>query len=950
MKTRLIVTAAAAALLTALPVAAFAETAPPVAAAQATTGVEVPPLGFQRRTLANGLDVYSLRDTSTSNVTVQVWYRVGSKDDPQDRSGFAHLFEHMMFKATRNLPSEAFDRLTEDIGGNNNASTYDDFTNYYESVPAQHLERMLFAESDRMGSLVVDPATLESETDVVKEELRLRILAAPYGRLFGFFMPQSIYVDHPYRRPGIGSIEELESASIEDVRRFHETFYRPDNAVLIVAGNFEQADLDRWVDGYFGGITNPATPIPVNNVREPEPTGPRDYTYYAPNVPLPAVVISYPAVSYGDPDRAALTVLDGILSTGESSRLYRSLVYDQEIAVQASSSPDFAQQAGNLSAYAILSGDHTAEQGIAAIRAEIARFRDEPVTQAELTEAKNELVANALRSRETVGDRAFQLGYALMMTNDPGTADREVAEIQAVTAADIQRVARRYLTDQRAITVRYLPADAEHPESIPNHNVPAPVTLDSLSNDYQVVELLPEGERRPLPTPGEPIAPATPQIAERTLPNGLRVLVAPTRGLPLVSARLNFDAGSADDSVARTGAAGFTAGMVTQGADGLTAPEIATQIEQLGASVGAGAGADFTNVYANAPANVFPQTVELMARIARNPTFDAEELRRQKDQALEGLQVALSSPPSIAGLTLPRVIYGDAPYGQPSGTATTIPAVTAEDLRAFHSRFWRPSNGTLVFSGDIEPEAAFALAERTFGDWRDPAGAGEPVANPAGQALAPRVVVIDQPGAGQAAVYAAMRSITRDNPDYYPLVLGNSLLGGGFSSRLNQEIRIKRGLSYGAGSGVGARQDVGTFTAQAQTRNNAVNEVVSLLLQEVGRMGTETPTEADVGPRRANLIGDFGQSLETVDGLGSWVANLALYDIPMSELAAYTGRIEAVTPAQIQAAFARNLPVSNASIVVVGDASQFIEQLRQTYPNVEVVPLSELNLDSATLL
>jgi len=950
MKTRLILTACAAALLAGLPAAAPAFAQSPASAAAAPAGVQVPPLGFHKRVLANGMEVYSAPDASTSNVTVQVWYRVGSKDDPAGRSGFAHLFEHLMFKSTRNLPTETFDRLTEDVGGMNNAFTADDVTAYYEVVPANHLQRLLFAEADRMGSLVVDEPTFVSERDVVKEEYRQRILASPYGRLFGLFTPETIYQDHPYRRPGIGSIEELNASTLDDVRRFHATYYRPDNAMLIVAGNFDQAQLDAWVDQYFAPLQRPSTPLPANDVREPEPTGPRQATFHAPNVPLPAVVLAWNTVAYRDADRPALTVLDGILSTGESSRLYRSLVYEQQIAAQTSSTPDFAQQAGYLSAYAIMADGQTADQGVAALEAEIARFRDTPVTAAELTEAKNELVANALRGRETVEDRATTLGMALIMTGDPAAADREIAELQAVTAADIQRVARRYLTPQRQITIRYLNADDANPVSVQKMDVDAPVTVAELAPAGPEVTLLPEAARTPLPQAGPEVAPTTPTVADFRLDNGLRVLVAPTNGLPLVSARLSFNAGSANDPAGKPGVASMTAGLLSQGTASRSAPEIATAIEQLGASVGAGSGADFSNAYANAPKNVFPQALGLMADMVRNPAFAAEELERQQAQTLDGLRVSLSQPGAVASQSVGRIIYGDAPYAAPGGgTLTSVPAITRDDVAAFHAARYRPSQATLVFSGDISTADARALAQQAFGDWRDPAGAAPAPVAKAGQTLAPRIVVIDQPGAGQAAVVAAIRGVTRADADYFPLTLGNTLLGGGFSSRLNQEIRIKRGLSYGAGSSLGARADAGVFTAQAQTRNDAAAQVAELLLEEIGRMGTAAASNDELASRRAVMIGGFGNSLETVDGLGGQVANLALYDLPMSDLAAYAGRVRAVTPEQIQAAFAEHLPTNRASLVIVGDAAQFIDALRAAHPNVEVIPLSDLNLDSATL-
>lgn len=948
MKTRLILTVAASALLVGLPAAApaVAQTAP---AAASAGQIVVPPLGFRERVLPNGLKVYTAQDASTSNVTVQVWYKVGAKDDPEGRSGFAHMFEHLMFKATRNLPQETFDRLTEDVGGSNNASTYLDLTNYYETVPAQHLERMLFAESERMGSLVVDETSFESERDVVKEEFRLRVLAPPYGRFQRLHSQAFIFQDSPYRRPGIGSIADLEAATMDDVLRFHETYYRPDNAYLIVAGNFDQAQLDAWIDQYFGGIENPDRPLPENNV--PESFGAaREATFYGPNVPLPMVQITWPTVPYNHPDRAALDVLDGILSTGESSRLYQALVYRQQIATTASSSTSLQQQVGTLNTFAIMSDGKTPDEGLAALRAEVARLRDEPVTAAELAEAKTELTAQALRGLETIDGRAFQLGYTLIMTGDPTAADRDIPNIQAVTVEDVQRVARQYLRPDREIAMRYVQATDEHPASEVQEIFTAPVTLADLAAAGEPVTLLPEGQRTPLPEPGAPIDAATPQVAERRLSNGIRVLVAPKPGLPLVSARLSFNAGTADDAaVGKAGVANLTATLLTQGTETRSAPEIATEIERLGADIGAGAGVDFTNVYASSPANVFPQTMALMADIVRNPAFTAEDLDREKTQTLNGLRVQLSQPGPVAGLAAARAVFGEAPYAVPgSGTPASIPSIAREDLVAFHDGMYQPANATLVFSGDITPDAAYALAEQAFGDWQ--AGpARTPVADPAGPAAAPRVIVIDQPGAGQAAVVAAMRGIARTDEDYFAMLVGNGVMGGGFSARLSQEIRIKRGLSYGAYSNLSTREDEGLLSASAQTRNDAVPQVAELILGEIARLSATEATEAELAPRKATLIGSFGRSLETVDGLGGLVANLALYGLPLSDLASYDDDVTAVTPAQIQAAAAEHLPAANASLVIVGDASVFIEALRAKYPNVEVIPLTDLNIDSATL-
>lgn len=422
-----------------------AATLPAVAFAQAPAAA-VKPIAFTERTLPNGLRVYAIRDTSTPNIAVQVWYDVGSKDDPQGRSGFAHMFEHLMFKATRNLVPEQMDRLTEDVGGYNNASTNDDYTNYYEVVPANHLQRLLFAEADRMASLVVEPVSFASERDVVKEEYRQGVLARPYGKLFSTYFPAIAYTTHPYARGTIGSLEDLQAASIEDVRAFHATYYRPDNAVLVVAGNFDPAQLDRWIDGYFGNIARPDRPVPRVTVTEPLRTAPVTRTVYEPNTPLPAVLVSWHIPADRSPDTPALSVLNAILSQGESSRLYESLVYREQLAQSAASVLDTRQGTGNLAVYAILAGGKSVEAGEAALLREVARLRDAIVSTAELAEAKNEILTDAIRSRETAEGRATTLAEAVIIDGDPRAADRQLAAIQRVTVADIQRVARRYLT------------------------------------------------------------------------------------------------------------------------------------------------------------------------------------------------------------------------------------------------------------------------------------------------------------------------------------------------------------------------------------------------------------------------------------------------------------------------------------------------------------------------
>ena len=922
---------------------------PTAAPAQAP---EIAPIAYQSRTLANGLRVYSIRDTSGSNVSVQVWYDVGSKDDPRGRSGFAHLFEHMMFKSTRNLVPEQLDRMTEDVGGYNNASTNDDYTNYYEVVPANHLQRLLWAEAERMSSLVIEPGFFASERDVVKEELRSRVLAAPYGRLFYLYYPQISYDVHPYGRPGIGSIEDLDAATIDDVRAFHATYYRPDNAILVVAGNFDQAQFDRWVDQYFGPIARPAAAIPRVTAVEPERRAARTYTVYEPNTPLPAVLITYPAPPANDADAAAMEVLDGVLSTGESSRLHQSLVYRDRIASSASSFTDIKQGRGTIAVYAILAGGQSAEAGEAALRREVARFRDRPVTAAELAEAKNELLTGALRGRETAEGRASALAEAVIVDGDPAAADRRLERIAAVSPADIQRVARRWLREEASAAVRYLSEESQNGAREDVIGVGANVRTAALAApaNIRIWEPAPEAERVAPPPPGPEIVPPVPAPHVQRLPNGLSVVTVENHALPLVTATLAATGGSSADPEGRAGTAALTAAVMTEGTASRSAAEIDAAVEALGTSLGSDAGWDGARLGLTVRTANIDAALAIVADVARNPALSEEELDRQRAIAIDAVAVSMSDPGDVAGLAAMRALYGNTGfYGHPAGgTATSLRAITRDDLRRAYRLTWVPAHSTLILSGDITPARARSLALRHFGGWR---GAPIPPIDRGQTQPGPRndIIVVDMPGSGQAAVAVARNTLNRRDPRYYRALVANAVLGGGYSARLNQEIRIRRGLSYGSGSGIEARRGTGPFLTTTQTRNDAAAQVLGLVLAEMRRLGAEPIPVAELTARRASLTGDFGRDTETTAGTAALIAGYVMRGLGPDELARYLPGVLAVTPAEAQAAAAELLAPEGSTIVIVGQASLFLDALRREHANVTVIPLAELNLDRPAL-
>ncbi|MGB8165912.1 MAG: pitrilysin family protein [Chthoniobacteraceae bacterium] len=463
----------------------------------------VPPLKFEQRSLGNGLQVIWLEDHETPTVAVQVWYRVGSKDDPDGRSGFAHLFEHMMFKSTKRMPNEFLDRLTEDVGGENNAFTQDDVTVFHETVPSNHLERLLWAEAERLTSLEVNEENFHTERDVVKEEYRQRILAEPYGEFGEFIIKQSFAV-HPYKRPTIGNIEELDASGLDEVRSFHSTFYRPDNAVLVVVGDFDPAQFQRWVDQYFGPIPKPEIPIPRVTAQEPPRTEGRSIREYDAKVPLPALAMTWLAPKVASEDTPALTILAEVLAGGESSRLYQSLVYIQQLAQSVEFTADQRADAGLLSCQVVLASGVPIEKATIALNAEIAAIAANGIGATELTTALNQTLASKLAERETNSGKAMDLGYAATLLGDPERANQTLNDIQAVTADQVKEVARKWFTETNRLVIEYLPASMQAKTKAVNAQ---PKTKSSALTKSSAATAPAKAPANSTPAKGKPTAP-----------------------------------------------------------------------------------------------------------------------------------------------------------------------------------------------------------------------------------------------------------------------------------------------------------------------------------------------------------------------------------------------------------------------------------------------------------
>ena len=453
------------------------------------------------------------------------------------------------------------------------------------------------------------------------------------------------------------------------------------------------------------------------------------------------------------------------------------------------------------------------------------------------------------------------------------------------------------------------------------------------------------------PPPASPRSGTFPKPVEETLPNGLRVIVIERRETPLVSAQLLIKNGGEVDPPELAGLADMTANLLTKGTQTRDATKIAQEVESLGASLDSGARWDSSFATVSGMSSKTPQALEILADVVRRPTFKSEEVERLRQQYLDNVTLALGDPGTIARMVAARVVFGDSPYGHPvSGTQESLTRITAADITKMHSRYYRPDNAILVIGGDIGAKDGIALATKYFGDWQKPTtpmptlsaamdGAGSKTG---------RVVVIDKPDAGQAAVFLARTGINRKDPDYFRGVVSNSVLSG-YSGRLNQEIRIKRGLSYGAGSQLDTRRDVGPFVASAQTKNESGAQVADLLLGEISRLSSAPPADIELTPRKAVVIGNFSRNLETANGLVGQVGSLALYGLGLDEINRYINNVQAVGTADIQKFASAKLDPKSSNIIIVGNAKAFLPELQKKYQNVEVIPITELDLNTALL-
>ena len=875
-----------------------------------TTGDKLPPIKYQEFTLPNGLRVIMHIDKSTPIVAVNVWYHVGSKNEVAGRTGFAHLFEHMMFQGSKNYDADYFTPL-QVAGANVNGSTNVDRTNYFEVLPSNFLELALFMEADRMGGLLdaMTQEKLDNQRDVVKNERRQNYDNQPYGtayeKIYALMYPKT----HPYSWTTIGSLDDVTAASQDDVKGFFRQYYVPNNASLVIAGDFDPQEAKKLVEKHFGPIAKGT--MPINRPNQPMPKLDKEIrATYEDNVQLPRLYMAWFSAPRYTQEEAKLDMLAWVLSAGRGSRLQSNLVYGKQIAQDAFANNPAQEISGLFQITATAKPGKTLEEIEREINAEIERIKKEPPTQEELTRALNQFESGAIYSLQTVLGKADQMnGYATYL-NKPDSFNEEIAKYRKVTPADVQKAAQTYLTDKRLVmSFVPRPKDKEQPKTNAASNMQA-----SVSNKEKAKI---DDSKLPKPTADPKFS--LPKIEKSKLSNGLEVWLVKQNELPIVSMNMVFKSGTTNDPQGLSGLGGTTAALLDDGTKTRSAVDIANQVQSIGAQLSAGSGIDSANIRMLTLTKNFDKALDIYADVIQNADFPEQEVSTFRNRALVSLKQRRDNANAISNLVYNRILYGDKhPYGV-ALSETSINAINRDNLKQFYSTYYRPNNAVLIVVGDAEMKMLTPKLEAKFKDWK----AGEmstmtlPTAPVRDKAT---IYVVDKPGSAQSVISIGQIGVARDNPDYFPLQVMNMILGGDFASRLNMNLREDKGYSYGAYSGFSFRRGAGPFSAGAGVQTAVTKQSVMEFLKEIRGIRGEIPvTQAELDYNKQSVIRSYPAGFETVDQIAGQLASSVVYNLPENYFADYISRINAVTLADVNRVANKYLTPDKLAIVVVGD-------------------------------
>jgi zinc protease len=891
--------------------------------------LQVPELKFEKYKLDNGLEIILSEDHRLPMVAVNLWYHVGPANELPARTGFAHLFEHMMFEGSKHVASNAHDRYLEAAGASEiNGSTEFDRTNYYETLPSNQLELALWLESDRMGYLPdkLDQANLSNQQDVVRNERRQSLENAPYGVVEEALFHQLFPKEHPYYGDVIGSHADIQAAKLEDVRNFFKLYYAPNNASLAIVGDFDTENARELVEKYFGPLKR-GEDVPRIQARTPPITAERR-TVVQDNVQLPRVYMGWLTSPIFKPGDAEAELAATILGGGKSSRLYKKLVYEKQIAQDVTVSQQSLMLGSVFELQATAKSGTTPEELEKAIGVELDAFRKEGPTTAELTRARNVVESRIIAGLETLGGSGGVADRLNGYNHYLGTPDflaGDIARYENSTTEAIRAFAQVQLNGNQRAVVYGLPGKQDLGPEVPT---PKADQMDESKSGGEAVNADAEW-RKEAPKPGPASAWHLPVPQEFKLSNGLTILFSERPGLPLVTADLVLRAGSGANLADRPGLASMTARMLEQGTATRSALQIADRAADLGATLNSGAGADTAGISTHALSRSFPEALELLADIALHPSFPKAEIERVRSERLTAIVQEKDDPFSLATRVLDAALYGPKhAYGYPaSGTPESIKAISRDELSSFWKQNYLPADAALVVTGNIKLAVLKPLLEKQFGAWKagksPAAGMGSPETTDA------RLILVDRPGAPQTTLACFSMGLARSTPDYPAVEVMNTDLGGLFSSRINMNLREQHGYTYGAFSFFSYHRAPGPFIAGGDVRTDVTAPATGEILNELRRMRDTQMTPAELALSKDSIARSLPGRFERGTDAAATFAELFTYDLPLEYFSTLPDKINAVTAEQAQAAAQKHILPDKMIVLAIGDRAKIEESMKK---------------------
>jgi zinc protease len=881
--------------------------------------MQIPELKFERYKLDNGLDVILSEDHRLPLVAVNLWYHVGAVNETAGRTGFAHLFEHMMFEGSKHVAGSAHAHYLEAAGASDfNGSTAFDRTNYYETLPSNQLELALWLESDRMGYLPdkLDQANLSNQQDVVRNERRQSTENTPYGIAEEAVFHQLFPKNHPYYPMVIGSHADIQAAKLEDVRNFFKLYYAPNNASLAIVGDFDPTKARQLVEKYFGPLKR-GPEVPHVRVSTPPVTSERRIVVQD-NVQLPRVYLAWLTSPIFKPGDAEADIASNILGGGKSSRLYKKLVYEKQMAL------DVEAEQQSLTLGSVFQVQVTARPGVKpedlekAINDELEAFRASGPTAEELKRAQNGIETRTISGLEIFNGVADLLNSYEHYLGTPDFLASDIARYENATRESVKTFAQEQLKPNQCVVVYAVAGKQDLGPEVATPKAEAKGTAQAGGEPVNADE--PWREKPPAPGPATALHLPVPE--QFKLSNGLTVLYNERPGLPLVAASLVLRRGSGANPSDHPGLASFTARMLQQGTNTRSALQIADRAADLGTTIATRAGMDSSRIDSASLTRNFPDVLELLADVALRPTFPQAEIDRVRSERLAALVQEKDEPFAVATRVYSAALYGPKyAYGYPDiGTADSLKAFTRDDLLHFWQQNYLPNNAALIVTGNIKLAELKPLLEKRFGEWKS--GSAPPPVTGTPESSDAKLILVDRPDAPQTTLVLFSLGPARSTPDYPQLEVMNSDLGGLFSSRINMNLREQHGYTYGAGSFFSYHVAPGPFIAYSDVRTDATAPATTEVFKELRRMRDTAMTPEELKLAKDSIAQSLPGRFEHGSEAAATFAELYVYDLPLDYFSLLPGRLNAVTAEQAQAAAQEYIRMDKITVLAVGDRAK----------------------------